>query len=57
VALVAADLTGLGLSRARVAALRALAHMVADQGFDFSRPAEEVVAGYCTASRAHGMGR
>ena len=43
-ALAAADLDGLGLTGARIAALRALARAVADGELDFSASVEEVMA-------------
>lgn len=43
-ALAAADLDGLGLTGARIAALKALGQAVAERRVTFDRPAEEVVA-------------
>ena len=43
-ALAAADLDGLGLTRARASALRALARAVSEGRVDFGAPAEEVTA-------------
>jgi AraC family transcriptional regulator of adaptative response / DNA-3-methyladenine glycosylase II len=43
-ALASADLDGLGLTRARTAALQALARAVVEGALDFGAPVEEVVA-------------
>jgi AraC family transcriptional regulator of adaptative response / DNA-3-methyladenine glycosylase II len=43
-AIAAADLAGLGLTKARAAALRGLARAVAERSLDFAAPVEEVVA-------------
>lgn len=42
--LAAADLRGLGMTGARIAALSALAHAVAERGLDLGAPGEEVTA-------------